>query len=45
LQNRYALAEHLHKTLAEIEAMTVEEYKGWMAYMNIQAEKHKNGKN
>ena len=32
----YALAERLHKTVAEIEQMTVEEFNGWIAYLNIQ---------
>jgi len=34
----YALAERLHKTVAEIELMTVEEFNGWIAYLNIQQE-------
>jgi len=32
----YALAERLHKTVAEIEQMTLEEFNGWIAYLNIQ---------
>ena len=32
----YALAERLHKTVAEIEEMTLEEFNGWIAYLNIQ---------
>ena len=34
----YALAERLHKTVAEIEEMTLEEFNGWIAYLNIQQE-------
>jgi hypothetical protein len=34
----YALAERLHKTVAEIEEMTIEEFYGWIAYLNIQQE-------
>ena len=37
----YALAERLHKTVAEIEDMTLEEFNGWIAYLNIQAEEMK----
>jgi len=43
----YALAERLHKTVAEIEQMTLEEFNGWIAYLNIQQEELKKeyGKN
>lgn len=34
----YALAEKLHKTVAEIEQMTMEEFNGWIAYLNLQQE-------
>lgn len=34
----YALAERLHKTVAEIEEMSLEEFNGWIAYLNIQQE-------
>lgn len=30
---RFALADRLHKTLDEIDAMTVEEFTGWKAYI------------
>jgi len=42
LRTRYALAEILHKTLDEIEAMTVEEFNGWIAYFKVKADE--NGK-
>ena len=29
----YQLADRLHKTLSEIETMTVEEFAGWIAYV------------
>ncbi|ADD94457.1 hypothetical protein [uncultured phage MedDCM-OCT-S05-C767] len=38
----YALAERLHKTVGEIEQMPLEEFNGWIAYLNIQAEEMKN---
>jgi hypothetical protein len=36
---QYALAEKLGKTLAEIESITVEEFQGWLAYLEIKEEK------
>jgi hypothetical protein len=36
---RYALADRLHKTLAEIDAIPVEEFIGWCAYLKISSEK------
>jgi hypothetical protein len=38
---RYALADRLHKSLAEIDDMTVEEMSGWQAYIRVLAEKRK----
>lgn len=35
--NRFALADRLHKTLAEIDAMPMEEFTGWLAYSRIVA--------
>jgi len=35
----YRLADRLHKTLAEIEEMTVNEYNGWLAYFQIEQKK------
>jgi hypothetical protein len=32
------LAEKLNKTLFEIEQMTVEEFQGWLAYLEIKNE-------
>jgi len=32
MKARYQLAETLHKTLAEIDSMPVEEFEGWIAY-------------
>jgi len=37
---RYALAEKLNKSLAELEQMTVEEFQGWLAYLEIKEEKN-----
>lgn len=31
----YQLADRLHKTVAEIEAMTVDEWSGWLAYFKL----------
>lgn len=39
--NRFALADRLHKTLAEIDAMPVAEFTGWLAYARITAEDKK----
>ena len=36
----YALAERLHKTLAEIEDMSLTEYNGWVAYFSLQEEQN-----
>lgn len=35
---RYALADRLNKTLAEIDDMSVEEFMGWVAYCRIEKE-------
>lgn len=40
---RYALADRLHKTLAEIDAMPVEELAGWQAYILTLREKRADG--
>lgn len=40
----YALADRLHKTVAEIEQMTIDEFSGWVAYCKIRAEREKHGK-
>jgi len=40
---QYALAEKLHKTLEELQEITIQEYQGWMAYLEIKQEKVKNG--
>jgi len=31
----YRLADRLHKTVAEIEQMSIEELRGWFAYLRI----------
>lgn len=31
--SKFRLAEHLHKTVAEIEGMSVSEFHGWIAYL------------
>lgn len=45
LHTRYALAEVLHKTLDELDEMTIDEFLGWIAYFEIkeQRRKDKNG--
>jgi hypothetical protein len=40
----YELADRLHKTIYEIEAMTLTEYNGWMAYFYIMKEKDNGNK-
>jgi len=40
---QYALAEKLHKTLEELQEITIQEYQGWIAYLEIKQEKIKNG--
>jgi hypothetical protein len=40
---QYALAEKLHKTLEELQEITIQEYQGWIAYLEIKQEKMKNG--
>jgi hypothetical protein len=37
----FALAEHLGKTAAEIEQITVEEWHHWLAYLKVKQEKSK----
>jgi len=34
------LAEKLNKTLAELEEITVEEFQGWLAYLEIKEERN-----
>lgn len=41
LVERFALADRLHKTLAEIDALTVEEIEGWRAYFLYLRQKKK----
>ena len=41
---QYALAEKLGKTLQEIQEITIHEYQGWIAYLEIAQEKQSNGK-
>ncbi len=35
----FVLAEHLHKTVSEIEQMTIDEWHHWLAYFKIKKEK------
>lgn len=35
---RYALADRLQKTLAEIDEMTVEEFDGWIVFCKLKKE-------
>lgn len=37
----FALAEHLHMSVAQIMEMSTLEYKGWIAYLNRKAKKEK----
>lgn len=37
----FAVAEHLHKTVSEVMQMSLLEYKGWLAYLNIRAKEQK----
>lgn len=39
----YRLADRLHKTVAEIEAMTLDEFNGWIAYARILQERKADG--
>ncbi len=41
---QYALAEKLGKTLQEIQQISVQEYQGWIAYLELAEEKRNNGK-
>jgi hypothetical protein len=41
---QYALAEKLGKTLQEIQEISIQEYQGWVAYLEIAQEKQSNGK-
>lgn len=38
----YAVASRLKKTLTEIEAMTVDEFVGWLAFFQIEKEQMEN---
>ena len=38
----FALAEHLGKTIAEIEQMTMDEWNYWPAYFKLKRERLKN---
>ena len=37
----FALAEHLHITVSEVMQMSLTEFKGWLAYLNLKARKEK----
>lgn len=39
----YSLADRLHMTVAQVQAMTVDEYVGWLAYAKLQRERRGNG--
>ena len=41
---RFALAERLHKTVAEIDTMTIEEFNGWQAFSIVAEEKRKDAR-
>jgi len=38
------LAEKLNKTLQELQQISIQEYQGWIAYLELAEEKRKNGK-
>ena len=38
------LADRLHKTISEIEEITLSEYNEWVAYFNLIEERQRNGK-
>jgi hypothetical protein len=40
---QYALAEKLGKTLQELQQISVQEYQGWIAYLELAQEKKRNG--
>jgi|TARA_R110002033_G_scaffold170974_1_gene215059 hypothetical protein len=40
---QYALAEKLGKTLEELQEISVQEYQGWIAYLELAQEKRDNG--
>jgi hypothetical protein len=44
LYNMFALAEHLSRTVAEIEQMTFSEWNHWIAYLFLKQEKEKRRK-
>lgn len=33
----FAVAEHLHMTVSDVMKMSLLEFKGWLAYLNIKA--------
>ena len=37
----FAVAEHLHITVSEVMRMSLLEFKGWLAYLNIKAKEQK----
>ena len=37
----FALAEHLHITVGDVLTMSQAEFVGWIAYLNLKAEKEK----
>tara|TARA_R110001592_G_scaffold53455_6_gene163895 strand:- start:124 stop:252 length:129 start_codon:yes stop_codon:yes gene_type:complete len=41
---QYALAEKLGKTLQELQKISVQEYRGWIAYLELAEENRNNGK-
>jgi len=41
--NLVALADRLHKTIEEVEQISVSEYNEWLAYFYILSESEKNG--
>ena len=37
----YTLAELLHRTVGEVRGMSVDEFRGWVAYLNLKHEELK----
>ena len=37
----YRLADRLHKTVEEIESLSIDEIRGWFAYLRIEQKEHR----
>jgi len=43
LFDRFFLAEKLHKTVAEVDALSVNEFNGWFAYFSAKESRREKG--